>query len=70
MSDLYGAQLAVLSMQSVEKAEQALFWLGQHPTATGPVKKQVYWLFVHDNGLSRLASQRGISFGSTVQNSM
>lgn len=42
-------------MQVVYKAEQAPFRLEQHPTATGPVKMQVYLVFVHDNGLSRLA---------------
>lgn len=42
-------------MHAVFKAEQGPFRLTQHPTATGPVKIQVYLVFVHVNGLSRVA---------------
>lgn len=41
-------------MHAVFKAEQGPFRLRQHPTATGPVKMQVYLVSVHANGLSRL----------------
>lgn len=54
MSDLYGAQLAVLSMHAVFKAEQGPFRPRQHPTATGPVKMQVYLVSVHANGFPGL----------------
>lgn len=54
LSVLYGAQLAVLSMHAVIKEEQGPFRLRQHPTAIDPVKMQVYLVFVHTKGLSRL----------------